>query len=162
MFFRYPVSRCGSSAVSFFFMLSGLVAGYTMIGKQEDAGLRQVGTFLRKKIGKLYPLYFCTVIFSVMFTGLPEMLLQGDPAAGQQVRQLLRSLLLIQAWFPEGYFAYNGVGWFQSAMMFLYAMTLPAMAVLQKVNDHPKRYFLLAFLAGGLLFTAAVYCYITQ
>lgn len=163
LFFRYPVSHCGFSAVSFFFMLSGLVAGYTMIGKQEDVGLRQIGAFLRKKIGKLYPLYFCTVIFTVLFTGLPEMLLRGDfAAAGQPLRQLLRTLLLIQAWFPEGYYAYNGVGWFLSVMMFLYALTLPAMAVLRKVNSHPKRYFLLAFLAGGLLFASAVYCYVTQ
>lgn len=163
LFFCYPVSHCGFSAVSFFFMLSGLVSGYTMIGKQNELGLRPVASFLWKKLCRLYPLYICTVLFTVLFTGLPEMLVHADfAAAGKPLEQLLRAVLLIQAWFPDGYYAYNGVGWFLSVMIFLYALTIPAMVLLRKVNDHPKRYFLLAFLAGGLLFAAAAYCYVTQ
>jgi len=99
----------------------------------------------------------------VLYTDLPETLLTaGIAAAGEPLRQLLRALLLIQAWFPEGYYAYNGVGWYLSSMVFLYGLTLPAMAVMRKVNGHSKRYFLFAFLAGGLLFGSAVYCYVTQ
>lgn len=163
LFFRYPVSHCGFSAVSFFFMLSGLVSGYTMIGKPEDLGWKTIGAFLWKRICRLYPLYFCTVLFTVLFTQLPEMLLRVDfSAAAELLGQLLRTILLLQAWFPDGYYAYNGVGWYLSVMVFLYALTPLAMAVLRKVNSHPKSFLLFILMGGSLLFAAAAYCYVTQ
>lgn len=163
LFFRYPASHCAFAAVSFFFMLSGLVSGYTLYTKQTDPGLRPVGSFLWKKLRRLYPLYFCTVLITVLLSGLPtQTAMYGIAGTGARLKQLIRSLLLMQSWFPEGYYDYNGVGWFLSSMLFLYALTLPAMAVLKKADQHPKRYFLFVFLAGGLLFVTAAYCYVTQ
>jgi peptidoglycan/LPS O-acetylase OafA/YrhL len=144
-------------------MLSGLVSGYTLAAKPVELGMKSVGKYMWKKLCKLYPLYFCTVLFTVLSTNLPESLFAaGIAASGEPLKLLIRALLLVQAWFPEGYYAYNGVGWFLSSMMFLYALTLPVMAVLGKVDKHPRRYFLFVFLSGSVLFATAVYCYVTQ
>lgn len=163
LFFRYPASHCANAAVSFFFMLSGLVAGYTMIRHEPNCSVKAIGTFMYKKLRKLYPLYLFTVILAVMYSGLPTVIgSEGFMAAGEDLKQLLKSLLLVQSWFEESYFSYNGVGWFLSSVMFLYLLTIPIMAVLHKVNAHPKRYFLFVGMTGALGFLTICYCYFTQ
>ena len=163
VFFPYSVSHSASAAVSFFFVLSGLATGYSWYGREISCSLKDTGNYLWKKLRKLYPLYFCTTLFAVMMSNLPEMITAQDLAGIQgYLRQLLGSLLLVQSWFQDGYFQFNGVGWFLSSMLFLYVLTLPAMFVLNKMAKSKWRYLLLPMVFGGMLFTTAVYCYLTQ
>lgn len=163
LFFPYPASHCAFLAVSFFFMLSGLVTGYSLSQKQVRADVRSIGVYLWKKVKKLYPLYFCTVLAAMLLSGFPTLLAEnGVQAMAGQLRQLLRSLLLLQAWFTEGFYDFNGVGWYLSCAMFLYALTLPAMAVLNRINKRRHGWFWLGCGGAGVLLAAAVYCYATQ
>lgn len=163
LFFDYPASHCSRAAVSFFFILSGGLSGYSAYGREGKLDLRTFGKYMWRKLCKLYPLYFTTMLFPLLFSNLPEQVAACDlTGAWPTLQQLLKNLLLIQSWFPEGYFSINGVGWFLSTLMFLYMWNLPAARLLNKVDQHPKRYLL--FLAGfsGILFATAVYCYVTQ
>lgn len=163
LIFQYPASHCASAAVSFFFMLSGLVCGYAYQAGETELSLRGCGSFLWKKLVKLYPLYICMAVFTILYSGLPEEIAFADvEAIRASLRQFLRTVLLIQSWFQEGYYDFNGVGWFLSTLMFLYAITLPAMTGFQKVKHRRRGNVVLVMLMGGLLVGTTAYCYLTQ
>ncbi len=163
LFFPYPASHCAAAAVSFFFILSGALAGFSGVGKEIRLNVTAIGSYLWRKIRKLYPLYFVTMMFCVVFSNIFGLIAaEGIQSVWPFLRQLLRNLLLIQSWFPEGYFSINGVAWFLSTLMFLYLWTLPGLWVLNKLRRHKWFYLELLMLLGGILFTIAAYCYATQ
>ena len=163
LFFPYRTSHCGTAAVSFFFVLSGVTAGLSLAGKTVDPGIRSVSSFLWKKVRKIYPLYFLTTMFAVIFSGIPELLMHSDFAGLRPgLIQLGKNLLLIQSWFPEGGHSFNTVGWFLSSLFFLYALTLPFGWLLNKLSGSRFRYLLLPGLFAGIFCCAVVYCYTTQ
>lgn len=160
LFFQYPASHCGTAAVSFFFMLSGLVTGLAYCGKDVRLGLRDYGGYLWRKIKKIYPLYFFTVMYTFLYADCRSLTALADLSSFP--RQLVRNLLLLQSWFSEGYFSYNGVGWFLSTLVFLWACSLPVMALLNQINRRPKGWMLLLGGLGAVLFLTAVCCYLTK
>lgn len=163
LFFSYPASHCGAAAVSFFFVLSGGLTGYAAFGRQQTLTLKAWGKGIRKKLKKLYPLYFMTMLIPFLFSNVPQQLAAGDFTGSMPlVKQLIKNLLLIQSWFPEGYFSFNGVGWFLASLMFLYLWNLPATILLNRLWRHPRGRWLLLPAFGGILFVTAAYCYLTQ
>lgn len=163
VFFKYPHTHCGYAAVSFFFVLSGLLSGYSLYGKPISLKPRDQVTYLWRKIRKLYPLYFATVLLVVCHQAIPEMIISRDYVTlSVHLRQLVKNLLLVQAWFPGGQLSFNGVGWFLSALLFLYALNLPAGWILEKLHRHPKKYWFFSIAILGILGTTVVYCYLTQ
>ena len=163
LFFEYPASHCAFAAVSFFFVLSGGLAGYTGYGREQKPTIRDCGKYIWKKWTRVYPLYFVTVLVTVVTSAIPGQLASGDFAgAWPSVKQLLRNLLLVQAWFPEGYYSFNGVGWYLSGLMFLYTLNLPAVYLLNRANRRPRWFLVLGGAFCGILFATAAYCYLTQ
>ncbi|MGN1026060.1 MAG: acyltransferase family protein, partial [Faecousia sp.] len=122
--------------------------------------LQEQGRYLWRKLAKLYPLYFFTTMYTFLYYDLSE--LTALTALSTFPKQLVRNLLLIQAWFSEGYFSYNGVGWFLSALLFLSLFNLPVIYLLNKINRRPKGRVLLLGGLGAVLFLTAVYCYLTR
>lgn len=163
LFFPYRTSHSASSAVSFFFILSGLVAGYSLVEKTVIPNVRNVATFLWKKVRKVYPLYFLTTMFAVMFSAIPTLLMACDfVGVRPQLLQLGKNLLLIQSWFPGNAHSFNTVGWFLSVLMFLYALSLPFAWLLNKLGTGKYRWILLTGLFGGIFCGIVFYCYMTQ
>lgn len=163
LFFRYPISHSATAAVSFFFVLSGGLTGYVGYGKDTKPTLKAFGAYMWKKLVKVYPLYFVTVLIMAIASEIPGQIAYGDFAgAWPSVKQLFKNLLLVHSWFPEGYFSFNGVGWFLSSIMFLYTLNLPAVYVLNRVNKHTHWYFWLFVGICGILFMTVAYCYLTQ
>lgn len=163
LFFPYPASHCSKSAVCFFFILSGVLAGYSGFGRQIRVNGKTIVAFMGKKLRKLYPLYFVTMILCVLLSDLPGRVFGGALAeAMPDLWQLGKNLLLIQSWFPEGYYSINGVGWFLSTLIFLYLWTLPGQWVLNKIYQSKYCVLWLTVALGGCLFCIAAYCYVTQ
>lgn len=163
LFFSYPASHCSKSAVSFFFILSGGLTGYAGFGKERKLSIGAIGANMGKKLRKLYPLYFVTMLVPVLFSELPEQLAALDfVSAKAMLVQLGKNLLLIQSWFTEGYFSINGVGWFLSTLMFLNLWNLPALWLLNRLYRHPRGRYLLPVGLVGFLGITVVYCYVTQ
>lgn len=160
LFFKYPTSHCSTAAVSFFFMLSGVVTALSFADKDICLGLREEGRYLWRKIRRIYPLYLFTTLYLFLYTGTENLTSLFD--VQRFPGQLVKNLLLIQSWFSQGAFSYNGVGWFLSSLMFLWAISLPAMLLLNKINRRPRGWLLLSGALAGTLFLTAVYCYLTK
>lgn len=162
-FFRYPDWNGAVSAVSLFFMLSGVLTGYNAFGREQAPTLRAIGRSMWKKVKKLYPLYFLTLFYAALSSGIPRMLVDRDYASlAEPGVQLLKNILLLQSWFPEGYFSYNGVGWFLSSVMFLYLFNLPGAFVLNRLHRSRHSRKILAGTFTGILLLTVLYSYLTR
>lgn len=120
--------------VSFFFILSGFGSAYSSSDNQKKPTLIAILHHEWKKIKKIYPILFLSIIFCILQTNLPNAintldiaLLKSDGIA------LLKCLLMIQAWWNP-FLYYNGVTWFISAIMFLYLFDLPIRYLLDKLH----------------------------
>ncbi len=155
----FPRGNGGAMAVSFFFILSGFVVGYSCYGKKIKVSAGEMGKYMKKKILKLYPLYLLTTLFAAVFSELPACLLRGDfKGMLTPGTQLLKNLFLVQSWFPanKGYFSYNSLGWFLSSLMFLYLINIPLMALLNKYRPNMWKLVISAF---GLYAVIVLYSY---
>ena len=159
----YPTWNAAVSAVSFFFMLSGALCGYYAIEKNCHLSVKNIVSDTFRKAKKQYGLYFITTIFAVFWSELPALVVNFDFAGMKQpLLQLCRNFLMIQSWFPDGYFSYNGVGWYLSTLMFLYLLNLPLTALLKKINSMPHRGWISIIAMALCVAVTAVYSYVTN
>ena len=150
-------------AVSFFFMLSGLATGYTHYDDDIAVTPRAVIRYMWRKIRKMYPLYIFTMLFAVTSSKIPKLVAQHDFAALREpLKLLLRNALMIQSWFPADYFSYNGVGWFISAMIFMYLLTLPLLALAGRIRRSKWPAAAFCGLIAGFSLAATLYCYLMR
>ena len=157
------ISHLGSASVSFFFILSGLVTGWSGYGKEVRLTLRDQGQYILRKIRRIYPLYFMTTMLAVIHSALPGAVAAMDPEKLRtSLTYLVKNLLLIQAWFPGDKLSYNVSAWFISTLLFLNLMNLPLLFCLNKVEKSRWKY--LVYLIASLGFTGitVVFCYMTQ
>ncbi len=161
LFFRYPASHCAAAAVSFFFMLSGLVTGLSLYGKEISLSLKSQGTYMWKKIKKVYPLYFLTTVFCFGFYTLPGIVFSGDwTALAGHGKSLAANLLMLQTWV-KGIPSYNGVSWYLATSMFLYLLSLPGMYVLNRVVTRKFPVIWLGSIFFVLMVIITAYCRVT-
>lgn len=162
LFFKYPASHCAASAVSFFFMLSGLVTALSLYGKEISLTWKSQGQYMWKKIRKVYPLYFLTTVFCFCFYTLPGIVNAGNWAElTGHAKSLAANFLMIQTWFNGKFSCYNGVSWYLATLMFLYLLALPGMYVLNRLM---KRKLPVLWLAGSffvLMVLITAYCRFT-
>lgn len=100
-------------AVTFFFILSGFFFYYS---KKNETFKK----FISRKIKKIYPIHFLTLICSLCLLYLQERF-----SIKENGIQFLINLLLLQAWIPEQsyYFSFNAVSWFLSGLLACYCFT---------------------------------------
>ena len=147
-------------AVCFFFVLSGFITGYSGYGKEVKLSIKEIFKLLFKKIEKFYPLYFSMTIFAIIISKIPVLIGYHDfRGLLPLLLQLLKNLLLIQSWFPKGYFSFCGVGWFLSTIMFLYLFNIPLKSLLNKITKSKYKYvlYIVLFLLG--IFITVIYSY---
>lgn len=158
-----PGGNGAINAVAFFIILSGAVSGYSSYNKDIECSFKGILLYMWKKIKKVYPLYFITTLIAVIYTDIPGLIAANEFAQTKSsVIQLLKNIFLIQSWFPENYFSYNGVGWFLSTIMFLYITNIPLRAMAGKIRRLKNSDYIFA---GVFIVTFAcviVYCYFTQ
>lgn len=156
-----PNGNGAANAVAFFIVLSGFVSGYSSYLVDVECNLRQIIYYIWKKLKKVYPLYFVTMLFTIGYSNIPNLVAMHS--FGQlkvSLIQLLKCLLLIQSWYPSGYFKFNGVGWFLSTIIFLYLFNLPLRALFTKLRKRSDLYFGLIFIVE---FAIIVFqCYLTR
>lgn len=136
MFLSAVITQNAMSAnwsVSCFFMLSGFLTGLT---DRCDAQEESVGRYLWRKILRFYPLYVVTIFLSAQF-------LQKE-----YLHDALRwHFLLCQSWKPSVAYYYNGLAWFLSTMMFMYAAMRVILPFLRKRTNK----FLFGMMGGLFL-----------
>lgn len=122
--FHTYISMLGCWAVSAFIMLSGFVLSYNAAGKtsRPPLGLKDSLKYALKKIRKLYPLYFLTLLalaLRLIILGRGSISL---PQLTDLAGKFIACALLLQSWIslPGWSFALNGVGWYLSTILLLY------------------------------------------
>lgn len=133
----------GDFAVSLFFMLSGLVLSMTYSGDKLGCDKSAIWRFMKKRIFKIYPVYFISLIAAVLVMGCDYSALPLD-------------LTLLQSWIPEArfYFSGNSVSWFVSSLFFSYIMFIPLQRALTFRQKTFTRFFGLVIV---LYFVIAVF-----
>ncbi len=158
-----PSENGAANAVEFFILLSGVVSGISSYEKEIACTIKNIFGYIKKKIVKVYPLYFLTTIFTITYTSIPSMIAYHDFAGTKsQVIQLIKNLLLIQSWFPTNYFWYNGVGWFLSTIMFLYVINVPLRAIATKIRKSKNSEWIFVSVAVVSYLLIWLYCYLTR
>lgn len=114
------ITQLGAAGVSIFLILSGFVMFYSYYYKNVKISFWNNFKFSLKKIWKLYPLHIFTMIIAIFITtdvSIKTLTIKG-------IIKILANVFLIQAWIPNRffYFSLNGVAWYLSASIFLYAM----------------------------------------
>lgn len=160
-FINYPTWNGALSAVTFFFMLSGMLTGYSAYGKKVNLNFNSIGRDMWKKIRKMYPLYFLTTMFIAICIGVPTELAHRSETLLNTLVQLAKNLLLVQSWFPEGYFSFNGVGWYLSTLVFLYSLNLPMTVILNRIGKKKRSNEAFTCLILVLVLLTVGYSYIT-
>lgn len=120
----------GTFPVTLFFMLSGFLMYYT---KSNWSGSYKewIKCYYFRKLKQFYPLHFVTFIMSI-FVGKMWI----DFSKQQLIRGVL-NVLLIQSFFKDYVFQYNGLSWYLSVTMFLYLISF----FLLKLVKHIKKPF---------------------
>ena len=152
--------KFGLAALSFFFIISGFVVGYTAVGKEVRVTAKAIVKDFAGKLSKLYPLYFFTTIFAIVLEPwFSENLAELNFAfLKSHIIQLIGNLLLIQSWPGMDPLAYNGVGWFLSTLMFLALFNIPIIWLLNKINSGKNRTTILSLLFAGTCAVVVIYC----
>lgn len=67
MLTEWPILLKGFAAVSFFFVLSGFLITYLLLGEMEKTGTVNVPKFYWRRVFRIWPLYFLVVAFGLLF-----------------------------------------------------------------------------------------------
>lgn len=131
----------------FFFTLSGYLAASSNTGKKE---LPSVRSFCRKRIRKIYPLWAATVLFFAVLS-LAEICLRGELSADTLsvlTLKLAADFLLVRSWIPGNPYIFdlNGPGWFLSAMVLLWLLTIPLLKLIRRLKAKQCMILLLVLL----------------
>lgn len=110
--------------VDMFFVISGIVIGRIYTG--QIAGWGSYGTFLRRRLARIYPLHLATLLFYVVVSiALTRHNLGVDMGRFDRT-QIIPNLLLVHAWGP-GKLSFNFPSWSVSAEFFVY-LAFPALS----------------------------------
>jgi peptidoglycan/LPS O-acetylase OafA/YrhL len=110
----------GYIGVNFFFVLSGFILVYTYAASDLDPG-----RFWRARFARVYPAYFLSLavtapffVFALRHLSLPFFAW----SEGHLTLAALSTLLLLQAWIPQGALTWNPVCWSLSVEAFFYSL----------------------------------------
>ena len=105
-----------SKGVTFFFVLSGFVLGYTYNGRAVNAW-----RFFQARFARIWPVTILSIFFVLLI--LPKLIYLPSSSGGWPVGiVLILNLLCLQAFFPvpDVFFSFNAVAWSISAEVFFY------------------------------------------
>lgn len=159
----WPGDNGAANAVAFFIVLSGAVSGFSSYETEVECSVRKILQYMWKKIKKIYPLYFVTMMITIAYSDMPKFAAQlSYPGLKGEFKFLVRCVPMLQSWFPSGYFAYNGVGWFVSTIMFLYLINIPLRALAGRIVKAKKSDLYFAVFFGVTAVITVFYCYLTR
>lgn len=138
-----------TAAVSFFFLISGLLLTYFHWDKPLQP--QWVKRFLHSRASRVLPLYYIGfLLFLPIFIGRVVFQADGDVWVG--VRGFLANLFLLQSWFPATPepFYINRPGWTIGTFLFFYAMFPWVKAVLKRLPTWVLAALFWAFFAAAM------------
>lgn len=128
----------GARCCEFFFIVSGFLVAYHFQKKHIEISLSASWIYFRQKLIQIYPLHFLTMFILIAF-GISKI----------RFTTFSFNLLLLQSWVLDKkiYFAYNGISWFVSSLLFCYFCAPLFMYFIRKnIKDVIKVFLLVLFL----------------
>lgn len=124
-------TNMGGWAVSIFFILSGFVLTYSHSSKYLSNTIKDSIIFSVNKIKKLYPLHLILLISMIVLEAFEN----NHPVPNFVA--LFFNTSLLQAWFYEPFIlnSFNGITWYLSASMFLYALFPTIKKIIDKYTN---------------------------
>lgn len=121
------VTKLGNWGVSVFFILSGFLMVYSYYNKPLNTSFKSCLAFSLKKIKKLYPLHILMMLTALVFVAHSLILDYSVKRVILYLGQTVLNVLLLQTWVPSEsvYFSLNGVAWYLSVCLFIYACFPP-------------------------------------
>ena len=119
------LSQLAAWSVSFFFMISGYLSGYTWKENQSPScSIRSSVNYTVRRIRKLYLLHILMLILSIPISGaLTSLQTDGMGKLPFWIIIFIMSVTLTKSFYPKYYFGFNGVSWFLSSYMVLCLLT---------------------------------------
>ncbi|MFZ4544759.1 MAG: acyltransferase family protein [Saprospiraceae bacterium] len=114
--------------VDLFFILSGFIMCYVYeAGFADPDKHNKIGSFLKARFARIYPLHFVTLMFSALFIGITYILGKYEylgvvGMAIFNVKSLFSNLLLLQSAHVEPIFTWNVPSWSISAEWIAYLL----------------------------------------
>lgn len=108
----------GARMCELFFVCSGVLEALNHHGKYSYT-LDETVSIVKSKLAKVYPLYFVTFLMAALLggVGLKEWTIADNTTAA------VLNLLMMQTWFSNLQFSFNGVSWFVADLMLCYLIT---------------------------------------
>ena len=132
-----PPVDLGARVCEVFFVSSGFLVAYNHAYKTDNCSWKESYQYLKKKLCSMWPLhFFCCVWCFKMGHRFVEIF--------DEWPKLLINLFLLQSWYNDSeiFFAYNGVSWFLSSILFCYFLS-PLLMMGLKTNRSVSVSFIL-------------------
>lgn len=137
----------GYVPVSFFFTLSGFLIAYNYYDKSKKLNLI---TFIKKRVGKIYPLVFFSVLSEFVIICMYKILGVSHFKPLSFFSLIASSLLIRNGWFHEvGYNAYGSGTWYINVLVLCYIIWF----IISKRFNH--KYYTL--LCSGMLLIGYIF-----
>lgn len=138
----------GTTAVSFFFILSGFVLTWSATGTSSQPPRR---TFYLRRFARVYPAY-ATVIAIGTFAAL---FIERTPV---HVLNLAAVALLVQSWVPSAvvYYSIVGVAWSLSCEAFFYLVFPVVLPRLRRLSPAARAWLMVALVAVAIAIPSLV------
>jgi peptidoglycan/LPS O-acetylase OafA/YrhL len=133
----YKTINYATIAVSLFFIISGFVSCIS-INKYKN-NFHDMLLYLKTKLKRLYPLYIISILIYLPVS-LSMIFKYGVISIGKYIFSFVASVLLLQSWIPNSKYItiVANAGWFLSALMFLYLITIPLHKFISNINKKNK------------------------
>jgi peptidoglycan/LPS O-acetylase OafA/YrhL len=140
----------GYLAVDLFFILSGFVLWYNYAPRIRDRGFREAGTFLWRRVARIWPLH--AVILGVFIAFALLLLATGRDASDYPFAELPLHVLLMQNWGLTPELTWNHPAWSISTEIAAY-LAFPLIVFAAKWERMPT----FALLSLALALVSAIY-----
>lgn len=130
----------GTFPVTFFFMLTGFLLYYTKSEQIAHMTFRDWLLYVFKKLKTFYPVHLITFVYCfIVFY---------DSYSIDTMKSAFLNVFLVQSFFEERLYDFNGLAWYLSATMFLYLIGLFLVKVIRKWQKYWR--WMLAVTALGI------------
>ena len=146
----FPLGVLVEVAMTFFFIVSGFLYGTRVQNFPNKIQAEDIVIFLKKKIKKVYPLYFLVMLLALPLTNLFSTSEWAEKA--YIIKHFIINTFLMQSWFPNNY-ALCGHTWFLSSLFFLYVITVPLAVALKRLQSRFGNKSLLLIWGAMILFS---------
>ncbi len=137
----------GYNMVTFFFVLSGFATYLRYRGTFSSLKRAELTAFYKKKLLRIYPLYFVSLLLSIPVSYCFFQL----PGVQDRARYLFLNLFALQSWSREldVWFAFNDVAWTISTELLGYGIAPFAIYLLNRQNSKMN----IVKMGGGFIWT---------